>query len=268
MALLDSPLREEIAALQKKSVEEFSNDRYEKSLDLLLEAWEKLPDPKYSYNDSFYIAKSVILKSIKTEDFETAKKWAEIILHCDPERQGGERYMLAGRAFYHSGDNDSAKILFLNAYIHSGGRLFQNKKYEDFFTLIKDEIPGKMEGSIFKSVNMDITRIFKELENNDIIALQNAGTTQEDGFADCSQLFHKKNEESRTLKGFCFYSKEDLKIAKKQSMLSLSIWGAPDGNSLPTAEVGKIVVELFEQRGYKTLWNNSASVRPLVILEK
>lgn len=143
--MLASPLREKVEAIMEESDNEFSNENYEKSINLLQKAWDLLPEPKEIYDDSFYIAKDMIITYLFIQDYTNGKKWADLIFKCDLERiDDGERELLAGRVAYESGDIKAAESLFLTAHQKSEGRLFENKKYQKYLDLIKKPILRNM----------------------------------------------------------------------------------------------------------------------------
>jgi WD40 repeat protein len=133
--------REDLEKLKNEIGKEFENKNYNKTVELLDKAWGMLPGTKFIYDESFYIAKDMIIACLRLKDYVNGKKWADIIFECDLERiDDGEREMLAGRVAYESGDLKSAEKYFLGAYKKSGKRSFQNEKYKQYFELIKNKI--------------------------------------------------------------------------------------------------------------------------------
>lgn len=126
---------------------------------------------------------------------------------------------------------------------------------------------AKIAPHIWKKVYSDLKKIFKSLSQKHIIALQDAGYTQSDAFDDCVEAFHKKRNKNEII-GFCFYTGQDKERAKNESLLPIGIWGAPNGEDEATITIGKLVVEKFEEQGYKSDWDGTASMRPTVLLHK
>ncbi len=123
----------------------------------------------------------------------------------------------------------------------------------------------KISSAVWKKIKLNIDIVFKELSDAGLIVLQDAGTTQSDGFDDCSQMFHEHSNKNSII-GFCFYSRQDLNRAKRSSDLPLSFWGAPDGNSNDTEKVGTVIVEAFKKAGFTVAWNGKSSMRPSLYL--
>lgn len=133
MTKLSAEIQREIDELSDKSNDTYDNGDYIKTIELLEQAWNKLPNPKFMYDDSYHIARSIALISLKLDKFEQAKEWAEITKLCDPERQDiGEKEFLLGQVAYESGQLTEAKKYLKIADFKSGGRCFrgQNKKYQ------------------------------------------------------------------------------------------------------------------------------------------
>jgi len=125
--------------------------------------------------------------------------------------------------------------------------------------------PVKMTSKAWTTAKKAINKVFDELNQMNIIALADAGYTQSDAFADCSQIFHERDNNTDVI-GFCFYTRQDQNTAKRSSLLYLGLWGAPDGNDEDTITVGKLVISAFEKHGFETKWTTTASVRPSVLL--
>lgn len=135
MALLNSPLKEEVERLIQESNGEYDKADYIKSVKLLEEAWDKLPYPKTMWDDSYHITKYIIETYLAINELQQAKMWSSIIFICDPERaDSGEREFLAGKIAFEAGDSDKAKELFYVAKNKSEGRCFQGEdaKYINF----------------------------------------------------------------------------------------------------------------------------------------
>jgi hypothetical protein len=125
--------------------------------------------------------------------------------------------------------------------------------------------PLKMSASVWKKAKVVLDIVFGELADAGLIALQDAGSTQSDGFDDCAEKFHKSLIQSSII-GFCFYTRQDLNRAKRTSELPLAIWGAPEGKAQDTEKVAGIVVNTFEKAGVNVRWNGSGSMRPSLCL--
>lgn len=126
--------------------------------------------------------------------------------------------------------------------------------------------PVKMSTAQWRVAQARIEAVFGELTKAGLVALQDAGQTQSDGFSDCSEEFHERGGEAAGIHGFCFYTRQDLNRAKRTSQLSLAYWGAPEGADDDMLRVGALVVERFRGAGFEVRWSGDASMRPEVDL--
>lgn len=136
MALLSSPLKEQVENLMDMSNQEYDKGDYIKSIKLLEEAWTKLPQPKVIYDDSYHIVKYIIETYLFINNAQHAKEWSNIMFICDLERaDSGEREFLVGKVAYELGNLDIAKEFFFIANKKSEGRCFEDEdtKYLKFF---------------------------------------------------------------------------------------------------------------------------------------
>lgn len=133
MAYVDGKLGETIQELMDESNIEYDNGDYIKSIDLLIEAWDKLPDDKVQYDESYLIIWGILEIAIKIGNIDIMNQWVDKIFIADPGRgDTGEREMWAGRVAYESNDMDKAKMYFEIANQKSKGRCFgdNDKKYK------------------------------------------------------------------------------------------------------------------------------------------
>lgn len=132
---------------------------------------------------------------------------------------------------------------------------------------LKIEIPAiKMTSAQWSAAKRRIGAIFDALTQAGLVTMQDAGTTQEDGFSDCAEEFFARGGVQANLHGFCFYSRQDLNRAKRTSQLALAFWGSPDGAPKDMERVGKLIVDSFINAGFKVDWNGSGNMRPTVFL--
>ena len=126
--------------------------------------------------------------------------------------------------------------------------------------------PVKMTTAQWRAAKARIDEVFDALTKAGLVALQDAGQTQSDGFSDCSQAFRERGGKKAGLHGFCFYTRQDLNRAKSSSQLSLAFWGAPKGADADMQRVGELVVDHFRKAGFEVRWSGAASMRPEVDL--
>lgn len=125
----------------------------------------------------------------------------------------------------------------------------------------------KLSSADWKAAKVHLDVVFEQLVQAGILVLQNAGTTQEDGFADCIELSQTTPAPNGQWKGFCFYSSQDLSRAKRTSQLSLAFWGAPDGNPRAMLAIGQAIVDAFKQHPFIVDWRGSGNSRPIIYLQ-
>jgi tetratricopeptide (TPR) repeat protein len=136
MAGLVSPLKEAVELLINQSNEEYDKGNYNRSLNLLIEAWARLPEPKGVYDESFHIVLYLSETYLFINQPVKAREWSDKIFDCDLERvDSGQRDFLAGKVAYELGDLEKAKQSFTIANQKSKGRCFsgQDMKYIKFF---------------------------------------------------------------------------------------------------------------------------------------
>jgi len=125
----------------------------------------------------------------------------------------------------------------------------------------------KMSATEWRQMKTKLDAVFASLTAGGLVVLQDAGTTQEDGFADCAEAFRARGGEAAGLTGFCFYTRQDLNRAKRTSQLALAFWAAPSGEHDAMVKVGRQVVDAFGKSGFAVNWDESPSMRPIVFLK-
>jgi ankyrin repeat protein len=125
----------------------------------------------------------------------------------------------------------------------------------------------KMSSAALKKAKAEIDLVFKKLADAGLIVLQNAGTTQSDGFSDCAEVYHDRNDKTNII-GFCFYTGQDQSRAKRSSELPIAFWAAPEGKETDMVRVGTLVVKTFTDAGFQVIWDGSGGSRPSVFLHR
>lgn len=126
--------------------------------------------------------------------------------------------------------------------------------------------PVKLSAAQWRDAQGRLDAMFEVLTQAGLVALQDAGTTQSDGFADCSEAFHARGGAAAGLHGFCFYTRQDRNRAKKEGRLDLAFWGAPEGADTDMLRVGGLILRAAEAAGLPVAWNGSAARRPTLTL--
>lgn len=133
---MDINISKKIEDLRIKSVNEFRDENYMISYQLLNEAWELLPENKIEEKESFIIVSYILEIGIRLQNREILEKWCDEIKIASPTRPDcGEREMWVGKVQFELGKYDLAKENFLVANKKSGGRCFKSKDlvYKQFF---------------------------------------------------------------------------------------------------------------------------------------
>jgi hypothetical protein len=106
-----------------------------------------------------------------------------------------------------------------------------------------------------------ITAAFTRLNARGVIALENAGFTQSDGYDDVSQAYDEHADRARVL-GYCYYHGQDLERAVAGGGLWLSFGPVdPDDEETVGPRVGALVREELERAGLEVAWDGSFSKR-------
>ncbi len=108
-----------------------------------------------------------------------------------------------------------------------------------------------------------LDRVFGSLAWQGVIALQNAGNTQSDGWDDVSGVYEEAGAERSDLHGYCFYHGQDLERVMADGDLYLA-FGDILGDETKGVEVGRRIRRALEAHGFHVEWNESVKTRLLV----
>ena len=111
-----------------------------------------------------------------------------------------------------------------------------------------------------------LSQVFQALNSIGVIALENAGFDQGEGYEAVTKAM-KNAREKEKISGYCFYHNQDLERAVKGQGLYVA-FGPIDPEKEETAgpQVGKLVVQELERRGFKVKWNGKFNER--IFIEK
>jgi hypothetical protein len=103
--------------------------------------------------------------------------------------------------------------------------------------------------------------VFRALNERGLIALQNAGYTQSDGYDDMRAAY-QSHPDKRQITGYCFYHGQDLARAIDGGGLYLA-FGPIDSRKEETEgpAVGSLIVEELKRAGLEVDWNGSFEQR-------
>ncbi|WP_406234738.1 DUF6891 domain-containing protein [Isoptericola jiangsuensis] len=122
----------------------------------------------------------------------------------------------------------------------------------------------KMSASAWKLARTRIDAAFAVLEAAGIVTAHAQGDTQDDGRDDTHEHFVERGGVAAGLKGFCFYSGDDLKRAKHTSDLAIGFWGPPDSAAME--QIGQAIVDAFASVGLPAEWDGTERMRPCIDL--
>lgn len=108
-----------------------------------------------------------------------------------------------------------------------------------------------------------LDRVFDLLNQQGIIALQNAGYTQSDGIDDVTEAYENERHYHSAVKGYCFYHRQDLERVVDGGDLYLS-FGDIAGDDERGVEVGNQIKRVFEAAGFPVEWDGSLHQRLLL----
>lgn len=106
---------------------------------------------------------------------------------------------------------------------------------------------------------------FAALNKRGVIALQNAGNTQTDGY-EIAEVYHEEHPNPKSVIGYCFYHNQDLERVVDGDVLYLSFGPVdPKEEASKGVEVGNIIREELQKAGLKVEWNGTFDDRLRVI---
>jgi len=122
----------------------------------------------------------------------------------------------------------------------------------------------KMPAAAWKLARTRIDAAFAVLEAAGIVTAHAQGDTQDDGHDDTHEHFVERGGVAAGLKGFCFYSGDDMKRAKRTSDLAIGFWGPPDSAAME--QIGQAIVDAFASVGLPAEWDGTERMRPCIDL--
>jgi hypothetical protein len=105
-----------------------------------------------------------------------------------------------------------------------------------------------------------LDRAFDELNETGIIALQNAGFTQDEGIEDITAEYQELGGEDSPVEGYCFYHGQDLERAVDGEGLMLT-FGDILGEDAKGLEIGERIVEVLHRHGLAVEWAGTIDQR-------
>lgn len=142
--------KEKIEELINQAYDAYEPDSIEKSISLLNQAWEFLPEDKTAWNEGYKVVKNIIETYFYSRNLSQAEKWIDIFLEIDKkQRDYGEAPFLSAKILFDLGDLSRAKELIQLANAKSGGRCFSDEDPKYKKLLNENEIrPTDLDGLI------------------------------------------------------------------------------------------------------------------------
>jgi hypothetical protein len=103
-----------------------------------------------------------------------------------------------------------------------------------------------------------LDRAFRELHEQGICALGNAGYTMSDGYSEISEA--TGNAPLHHYKSYCFYHGQDIERATEGGGIMIA-FGALNDDPVASVVVGKAVCERLRREGFEVEWNGSFETR-------
>ncbi|HDS1043203.1 TPA: ankyrin repeat domain-containing protein [Stenotrophomonas maltophilia] len=122
----------------------------------------------------------------------------------------------------------------------------------------------RMSAAAWKLARGTIDAAFAVLEAAGIVTAHAQGDTQDDGRDDTHEHFVERGGTAAGLKGFGFYSGDDMKRAKRTSDLAIGFWGPPDSAAME--QIGQAIVDAFASMGLPAEWDGTERMRPCIDL--
>lgn len=105
-----------------------------------------------------------------------------------------------------------------------------------------------------------LDQAFEALNEQGILALQNAGYTLSDGLDDVTQRYHERGAECSGVVGYCYYHGQDLEHVLADGTMCLA-FGDINGDDTKGVEVGRAIVVVLLRHGFKVEWPELIDVR-------
>jgi len=106
-----------------------------------------------------------------------------------------------------------------------------------------------------------LDQVFVALNALGMIALQNAGYTQSDGYGDIGEFYHRRSDRNKVI-GYCFYQGQDLARAVNGEGLHLAFGPMdPQNEATEGPRIGGMIVEELERLGFAVQWNGTFAER-------
>lgn len=128
---------------------------------------------------------------------------------------------------------------------------------------VRDEFARKVSEQASWPEVTDCDRLneaFDELNRSGVLAVQNAGQNQDDGFDHITERFREQRDALPAFEGYCFYSGDDLALAVDGDGLLLA-FGDIKGVHDKATEIGARIVAVLQRHGLPVDWAGTYAQR-------
>jgi len=105
-----------------------------------------------------------------------------------------------------------------------------------------------------------LAQVFDQLDRQGIVALHNAGNTQDEGEEDAGEIRKDLQAKGIKCRGYCFYDTQDIDRAIAGHELYLA-FGQFDGDTTAGRKIGREINALLNRSGFQTVWDQRLESR-------
>lgn len=103
--------------------------------------------------------------------------------------------------------------------------------------------------------------VFDKLRRQKIVALHNAGYTQQDALYDVKEVWEDLEDVDIHPIGYCYYHGQDIERALEDNVLCIGFYGKKENNDKEAIMIGNTIIGVLKDAGFTVSWNNTASKR-------
>lgn len=103
---------------------------------------------------------------------------------------------------------------------------------------------------------LNLSDAFRNLSQENIICIHNAGFDIEEGIQDSFELYTHILNNKLEVEGFCFYSFEDIETAIYENKLSIA-FGDFELDESKALEIGKTIADCLRENGFDIIWEET-----------
>lgn len=161
----DENIKQEIEQLTNDAFEIFDLENPRPGINLLIEAYNKIPAPRTKYSESFELLKYISIGYFRAGLIDESKKWLNEFLESDFNiMRYGESEYLAGKIALKQNDKELATQYFIVANQKSSGRVFgDDKEDQEYYAFFKTHAAEHVRPADFEEM---LNTSIKEINSN------------------------------------------------------------------------------------------------------